>query len=223
MKNIKISFVINIIIVIFTIIGLLVMLTNFKFIGGLETNVPSTPLGRFRLFTIDSNLLMGIVSLLFLINERKVIKKEINEIKPIYYILKLMGTTSVTLTFVIVLFYLGRITSYGLLSLYKNYNLFFHGLIPILSIISFIFFEKTNSIKFRYTFISLVPMIIYSIYYISNILIHMENGKISPIYDFYYFIQNGVNGMIIVIPLIYMITYLIGFTLWYFNKQRSVK
>ena len=102
--------------------------------------------------------------------------------------------------------------------MYVNKNLFFHGIIPLLGIVNFIFFEKTDKLKFKHTFLGLMPIILYAFYYLINVLIHIENKRVSTEYDWYYFIQNGVWKMLIVIPLIFGISYLISYTLWRLNK-----
>ena len=49
----------------------------------------------------------------------------------------------------------------------------------------------------------------------------MENGKVSPVYDWYWFVQNGVWTAIIVVPLMFLITYLITLILWKINKKKD--
>ena len=137
------------------------------------------------------------------------------------YILKLMGTTSVALTFFVVFAYLGIIAEGGYYSMIMNSNLFFHLIIPVLSIITFIFFEKNNKLKIKDSLYGIIPMLLYSIYYITNALIHMENGKVSPKYDWYWFVQNGFWTIIIVFPLMLLITYLISLLLWKLNKEKK--
>ena len=221
-KKTKIAFILNIVIVILTIFAFIVMFTDFKFMPGTETVIASSSVGRLRFFTIDSNLLMGIASLILLIEQKKLLEGKISSIDTKYYIFKLMATCSVGLTFIIVLVYLGWITPNGLLSMYVNKNLFFHGLIPLLSIIDFIFFEKTDRLKFKHTFLALIPIIIYAVYYLTNILLHIENNKVSPEYDWYYFLQNGIGKILIVLPIIFTLSYLISYILWYLNKRRYI-
>ena len=48
----------------------------------------------------------------------------------------------------------------------------------------------------------------------------MENGKVSPIYDWYLFEQNGVWTGFIVGPIILLITYVISLILWKMNKKK---
>lgn len=217
-KIIKISLVLNILIFILTVLSLVIMFTGFKFMHGNDLVLQTSKIGMFKFFTVDSNLFMGIIALIFSIKEIKLLKGNTKEISTFYYILKLIATTSVALTFVVVFAYLGPIAKYGILSLLMNSNLFLHLIIPLLSIFTFIFFEKTDTIKIKHIFYSIVPTILYGIYYVTNILIHMSDGKVSPIYDWYYFVQNGVSTAIIVVPLMLLITYIIGLLLYVFNK-----
>lgn len=221
-KKLKISFYINLIIVIFTVFATIVMFTGYKFMHGYEIVLESTSLGMFRFFTVDSNIFMGIVSFIFLIKEYKLLTGKETKISIMDYIFKLMSTTAVGLTFFVVFAYLGPISEHGILSMLMNSNLFFHFLIPVLSIVNFIFFEKTNLLNFKYTIFGIIPTLIYGIGYLINILIHMENGKVSPLYDWYWFVQNGVWTACIVMPVILIISFLISLLLWKLNRLKMV-
>lgn len=218
-NNLKISLILNIIIVLFTIFAIIAMFTGFKFMHGYDIVLESTSLSMFRFFTVDSNMFMGITSLIFVIDEVNLLKGYKKEISRNHYILKLMGTSGVSLTFFIVFAYLGPISKGGILSMLMNSNLFFHLIIPLLSIITFIFFERNNKLSFKYSFYGIIPTLIYGLYYIINVLIHVENGKVSPIYDWYWFVQNGIWTAIIVVPIIFLISYIISLLLWKFNKK----
>ena len=219
-KSLKIALVLNIIIVLFTILALIMMFNGIKISNGYEPVVEKTSISMFKLFTVDSNLLMGIVALIFVILEYQILKGTRKDISKNMYILKLMATTAVGLTFFVVFVYLGPISKGGILSMLRNSNFFLHLIVPVLSIITFIFFEKNDKLKFRYVFCGLIPTLFYGVFYIINILIHMENYKVSPIYDWYWFVQNGVWTAVIVAPFIVLITYGISFTLWKINKTK---
>ena len=216
--NIKVARVLNYIIALFVTIGTIFMLFGVKFMGP-EDGLSATKIEMFRFYTVDSNILMGIVSLIFAIFETKLIKGEIEKIPTKLYVLKLISTVGVTLTFLTVVLYLAPIATYGYFSMFRNANLFFHFLVPVLSIISFCFLEKTEGISFKHTFTGIATMVIYAVFYTINILIHAENGKVSPIYDWYWFVQNGVWTIVIVIPIMFALTYLISFALWKANKS----
>ena len=219
-KKIKISLAINIMIVIFTVIACIIMFTGFKFMDG-EHILESTKIGMFRFFTVDSNIFMGIVALIFAIKEIKFLKGKTDEISTRIYSLKLMATVSVGLTFFTVFGYLGPIAEGGIFSLLKNSNLFLHLIIPVLSMVNFSIFEKTNKLKFKYSFLGVIPTMVYSIFYLTNVLAHIENGKVSPIYDWYWFVQGGIWQVYIVFPFMLIFTYIISVALWGINKKKK--
>ena len=209
-KYIKVSIVLNLIIVILTLFALITMFIGIRYMGD-DIPLDTSGIGMFRLYTVDSNLFMGIVSFIFVLYEIKLLKGSIKEIPKILYILKLMATVGVS--------YLGFMVNGGVIVLLKNSNLFFHLITPLISIITFILLEKTNKLSFKYTFIGTITTIIYSIFYLSNVLVHMENGKVNPIYDWYWFVQGGINQAFFVLPIMLIITFIISLILWYFNKR----
>lgn len=103
--------------------------------------------------------------------------------------------------------------------MFTNSNLFYHFVIPLLSLITFLFFEGTDKIKFKYTFAGIIPMFLYGVFYSINVFTHLENGVVSPVYDWYGFLKNGVADVFFVIPVILGATYLISYLLWEFNKK----
>ena len=222
-NKIKISLGINIIIIILVIVASVMMFTGFRFMQGAEIVLESTKLGMLRFFTVESNLFMGVAACIFGIKEIKLIKGKIQEISKRSYILKLMATTGVGLTCFVVFAYLGPISTLGVSSLLKNSSLFFHLIIPVLSLLNFIIFEKTDKLKYKDKFYGLIPTLIYGCYYLINVLIHMENGQVSVDYDWYWFVQNGVWTAIIVVPIIFIITYIISLILWRLNKEKQNK
>lgn len=219
MDKYKISLILNIIIFMMVICASIMMFTGFRFTPG-EIILESNKLGMFKFFTVDSNLFMGIISLLFAIFEIRLLKGSIKEIPRYIYILKLMATTGVTLTFIVVFAYLCPLVG-SLYLMILNSNLFFHLLVPVFSMITFIFFERNNKISFKYSFYGVIPVIMYGLFYLINVLIHMDNGIVSPIYDFYYFVQNGVWTSIIVVPVMFIISYIISLILWRFNRIKN--
>ena len=218
MNKIKISLIINIIIFILTLIATIIMFSGFSFMNMYKPVLETTKIEMLKFFTVQSNIFAGIVSLLFATKQIKLLKDNNYDIPKIYYILKLMATTAVGLTFFVVFAYLGPISKDGIPSMLMNSNLFFHLIIPVLCILNFILFEKNNKLNFKYTFYGLIPTVIYAFYYLINILIHMENGRVSPIYDWYWFVQNGVWTAIIIMPLMLLITYIISLIIWRLNR-----
>ncbi len=222
-ENMKNSLIINLIVFAFVIFACVVMFTGYRFMHGYEIVLESTKLGMLRFFTVQSNIFVGISSLLFAINEILVLNGRKKEIEFRNYLLKLMSTSAVGLTFFVVFVYLGPISKGGIPSMLMNSNLFFHFLIPLMSIMNFILFEKTDKLKLKHTLFCIVPTFLYGIYYLSNIMVHVEDGKVSPIYDWYWFVQQGIWSAVIVVPLVFGISYLIGLFIWKSNKYNKKK
>ena len=222
-KKIKISILLNAIIVVLVIFGTISMFTGFEFMGHSEMSLTSTKIEMFKFFTVDSNILMGIISLIFLIKECKMIKNNEFKISKNMAIWKLVGTVGVTLTFLTTAFYLAPFAPYGYFSLFLNANLFFHLVVPLLSIISFAFLENNEEISFRESFLGMIPMLIYAIFYIVNVIVHFENGDVPYKYDFYGFVKGDLWTISISAGIMIFFTFLISLSLWGINKKLSKK
>lgn len=180
MKKIKVSLILNILIVLLVILATIFMFTGFKFMPG-GSLLEVSKVEMFKFYTVDSNILMGIVSLIFIIYEKKLLKNKIKEIPKKVYILKLIATSGISLTFITTSFFLAP--TYGFYAMFNNSNLLFHLVVPVLSIITYIFFEKHDN-KYKYAILGIIPMFLYSIFYTTNILIHLNNGGLTFKYDF---------------------------------------
>ncbi|MBR1386353.1 MAG: hypothetical protein IJ568_05945 [Bacilli bacterium] len=219
-KTLRISFILNIIIFVFVVIATIFMFTGFKF---MKTNSPlltKSNIEMFKFFTVDSNILMGIVSLVFLIYDYMFLKGMIKKIPKLVYILKLTATVGVSLTFLTTVFYLAPFAGGDFLEYFKNSNLFFHLFVPVLSIITFIFFEKTDNLSMKSVLIGIIPMVIYAIFYLVNVLVHIKNGKVDFVYDWYLFAKGGKSSIIFVFIFMILITYLISYVLWLLNRSK---
>lgn len=217
MKKIKISLIINIIIAILVILASIFMFTGIKFMPG-NTLLEVSKISMLKFYTVDSNILIGISSLIFIIYEFKLLKQKIKEIPNKIYIFKFISTSAITLTFLITAIFLAP--QYGFYAMYNNNNLFFHLIIPLLSIITYIRYEHHLN-KYSYALYGIIPMFIYSIYYSSRVLIHLNDGGLTFKYDFYGFLQGNLNNIYIVIPVIYLVSYIIALFLIFFNKKLS--
>ena len=218
-KDLKVSLIINSIIFILVLLGIIFMMTGFRFMANTQA-LSLTGLELFRYYTVDSNALVGIASLLFVIYEILIINKKKKEIPKYVYLFKYIGTVAVALTFIVTMFYLAPTYGSNFLLLYQNSNLFFHLIVPILSFISYVFFEKIN-LDIKYTFYGISTMIIYGIFYVTNILIHQKNGIISLEYDWYGFVKGGTFSIFVVLTIMIIITYAISLTIYQLNKPKK--
>ena len=213
--KLKSSIIMNILIVILVTIGTIFMFTGCTFMPA-EKILEVSNIEMFKFYTVDSNILMAIVSLIFVIYEIRLEKGKIKEIPTSIYNLKFLGVAGITLTFVVTLCFLAPM--YGFYAMYNNNNLFFHLIVPILSIVSFIIIEKYD-VKYKFSFIGIIPMAIYSVFYTTNVLTHLVDGKPTWEYDFYGFLFGNVKYAFISLPVILLITYLISLLLIFLNKK----
>ena len=215
MKKIKKSLIINSMITFFVMLAAIFMFLGIKFMPG-KTLLEVSKIGMLKFYTVESNILMAISSFIFAIYEIKLLKKQIKEIPKKVYILKFVSTSAITLTFLITLVFL--VPKYGLYAMYNNNNLFLHLIVPVLAIITYILYEHHQN-EYRYAIYGIIPMFIYSIYYITRILINLNNGGLTFKYDFYRFLQGNINNIFIIAPIIYLVSYLISLFLIFFNKK----
>ena len=90
-------------------------------------------------------------------------------------------------------------STYGFFASFYYSNFFLHLLNPILSIVVFLCYEKNTEINFKHTFTGIVPMLLYTVYYVTETLSHTKNGVITSGYDWYGFFALGIKSAFIVI------------------------
>ena len=210
MKHAKLSFYTNTFIFALVCIGCWMVLTDFNFATGTYLFRISN-IKMVKLFTVDSNILMGIAALLFAVCSKN------GNCSTKIYIFKLAATSSVALTMLVTTFYLVPIN--GFKDMFSNSNLFFHGIIPFLSIITFVFFESNDKISFKQTFLGLIPVSCYAIFYVTNGVSHSINGYVPQRYDWYHFFFMKLKSIPIVLTIILLVSYFICFLLWKCNRK----
>ncbi len=177
----------------------------------------------FRMFTTQSNIVSGIVAAIIVVFDILILLKKYNEIPNWLKIVKMIATTGVTLTFFVVVFYLGFVAvaqGYSYFILFRSTNICFHLLTPLSAILSFILFEGRSNIKFKYTFLNMIHMICYAIFYTINVFTHLNrDGSVNKDYDWYYFVLGENWTYIFAVFGILIVTYGIGLALWFTNKK----
>ncbi len=168
-----------------------------------------------KYFTVDSNLLMGIISLCILPSEIRSLRNGIDEIPTVLLVLKLTGTVSVALTFTTVMVFLGPL--YGYPAMFAGVNLYLHLIVPVLAILVFCLAEGTDRLMFRHTFIAVIPMLLYGTAYLGNILINGV-GKWPDTNDWYGFAMWGVPASFLVFAVIAFVTWLLALIMWRINR-----
>lgn len=158
MNKVKKSYYLNIAILILEVFSLGWMMSGFKVFAKTDLLLASK-FEMVKYFTIDSNLIMGIISLIALIGQRRVLTGKSEKVPSYVGVFKLLGTTGVVLTMLVTLFFL--VPTMGIGVAITDANLFLHVINPIISIICFVLYEKSSNIKFKHTITACLPLVFY--------------------------------------------------------------
>lgn len=163
-KQNLIAFILNAAIVMMEIIGLIMSFSRH----GMKS---------FQFYTEDSNMFALVSSLLFCAWTVTNGKKESALLPKWIHVMKYMSNCCLAVTFIVVITVLAPMAGpkgYQMMML-SNSMLFHHFLCPVISLISFIFFEKEPKIDVKHSFYALMPTIVYAlIVTLLNILRVME-------------------------------------------------
>lgn len=158
-----------------------------------------------RYFTVQSNIFAGVVALIALFYQGKTTK-----------VLKLMSATATGLTFAVVAFFLGPM--YGYHRMYKNANLYFHLIVPLIAMIDFILLTDVPK-KMKWKILSAMLTVLYGIGYILNILINGMGGRYPRNNDFYFFLRWGWGVAILIFAVIILLSFGIANLLCALNSK----
>ena len=209
------TIVLDLLVFISMVIGISLTIFDVRFMADLP-RLSSQSI--FMTFTGLSNVFIGLVCLGCAIY--RIIKKEIT--LPAYLLLiKIIALADITITFVITATYLAPSIGSSWWRLYINNNIFNHFLTPLLAVITFLILERYREFSWKYCFLSLVPLLLYGVLYLTNVYTHLTpEGKTDLTYDIYGFCRFGTG--ILVLFLIGFMAISFGLTLlyWFLNKQK---
>ena len=138
----------------------------------------------FRLYTVLSNMFVGITISMTIPFAVDGIRHRNYHLPRWIVNLIFVSTTCITLTFIISLTLLSAFAGFMEIML-TGTNLFLHTIVPILTIVGFLFINTYHNVKFKATLYALIPISIYAIIYlISAIFIGQENGGWRDHYHF---------------------------------------
>lgn len=220
MKRFRIAYILNLCLALLEVLAPIWMSSGL--VGGVLTTSGAE---MFKFFTIDSNVLMGVIALFTALQLRQVIRGQREDLSTACYVWYLAGTVGVTLTMLVTVFFLEPTMApqFGLFALFAGSNFLLHLFNPLLAIVTFTVFEKTRKIPFRHTLTGIVPMVLYAVFYLANCMRHAVNGMVDIAYDWYGFLAGGVKTIWIVIPVIFLFTWLISIALWRLNRRKTEK
>ena len=174
------------------------------FVGGGDGNMEVKGALCFRFFTIDSNILMAVTSLILL---PFLFKKEV----PVgVAALKFVGTVAVTVTFLTVMLFLGPTQGYS--TMFDGVCLYLHLICPLLSILSLYLPETPTPLSEFAWLYGTLSVVVYGIVYLVMVLI-TENWQ-----DFYGFNRGGF--WYISLSVMFLCSALLSFIMAYIRKFR---
>ena len=133
----------------------------------------------FRFFTCQSNVFCAFAALLTAVFQIS------GSLPDFVWILKYIGTATVTVTMLTVLLFLGPIYNYK--DLLKGSDLFMHLITPLLALASFCIFEK-QGMSFGVSLFGLLPVLLYGPLYLYKTVYAPEDKRWD---DFYAFNKTG--------------------------------
>lgn len=150
--------------------------------------VQEVGLKTFRMYTVLSNMFVGITISMTIPFAVDGIRQKNYHLPRWIVNLMFISTTCITLTFLVSLTLLSAFAGFVPM-MASGTNLFLHSIVPIIAIIGFLFVNTYHNVKFKTTWLALIPIAIYAIVYlILAIIIGPENGGWRDHYHFNEFI-----------------------------------
>ena len=203
-KRYTLSIILNILIIIFVVVGTIVMLRPRQAANG--AMLVSRGRRNLRYFTVLSNEFCGIVSVLWLVYSIRG--------KRFPALLKLMSVAAVGLTFVVVAFFFAPANPHR--NLYQGGNLWFHLIVPVTAMIEFGILD-TDILPVKKTWPVALPSLVYGVGYVVNILVSgIGSGRNSN--DWYGFLTWGYTTGFVIFAFAILMNWLIALLMQLFNK-----
>ena len=191
MNRKKLSLILNLSIVLLESIGLVVALITTGKIS-------------YEYYTEDSNILTLFSSLLFIIYLLK------GSVPKWVQLFKYMTTICLTVTFLVVIFILAPMYNFAYSYLLLHNSLLFqHLLCPIISIITFLFFDKIDVLKIKDSFIGISLTCLYAVILITLNILKLINGPYPFLMVYNQSIFMSLFWFITIIGLSYLIAFIL--------------
>ena len=202
-KNKTASLIASGLIAALTAVGVYVMLTYKG-----ESILTAEGANNLQFFTVDSNLLLGLVHLAALILTAAGLTEKNRDLSLWTERLIYIATVAVALTFVVVAGFFGPQVGYP--PLFMGANLFFHLINPVLGIAALCILHRNRPIPLWETAAALIPSVLYGLYYTIVLLIY---GVHFPETDWYGFAAGGAVGSVVTAFGVFLTTWLLAMLL----------
>ena len=148
-----------------------------------DENFDHMGIETFCMFTVNSNIFMGIAMFLTLPYTVDGLRNGYFRLPDWLVRLLFVAVTALSVTFLVSLCILSPVK--GFVLIFTGSRFFLHGLCPILAIVVFCVVLKDTHLGFASTFLSLIPVFIYAcIYYMMVAVVGEEKGGWNDFYGF---------------------------------------
>ena len=185
-------------------------------------------------FTTISNFLVALSALVMIPANIYSIAKG-KKLPKAVVTLKQMGTVCMAITLTVVLAVLGPAMGLELPALlgyfdFQNYNFYYHLIVPVLAIVSSLFFDYSKPRKWAVSFISIIPGFLYLAFYIVNVFLEIVPAAIPEIdkvgydwYEFFSLFEGDLLWTILLFAGMAVGAWLLSFLIWLINNLITKK
>ncbi len=190
--------------IIIGVLGIVLTALSTAFMGGASV---------FFFFTVQSNIFIMLMALIFLINEVMVLITNKSFINQTLLHIKYVATVAITVTFLVFFTMLAPLMGVDYLLSFNNFSL--HAIVPILAIVDFFLFDKDIKLTYKSSLLATISPICYAIFVYIGAIFKLEYSE--NLYYPYFFLNIDTNGFFFekgtmgIIPwIIILLSFIIG-------------
>ncbi len=165
------------------ILGIIFTAQSSAFMGGGSV---------FFFFTVQSNIFIIAISLIFLVNEIVVLVTNKGFINQTLRHIKYVATVAITVTFLVFFTMLAPLMGVDYLLSFNNFSL--HAIVPILAIIDFIIFDTDINLTYPNSLLATIAPISYVLFVYIGACFKLQYGE--NLYYPYFFLDFETNGFL---------------------------
>ena len=169
--------------VIVGVLGIIFTARSSAFMGGGSV---------FFFFTVQSNIFIIAMALLFLINDIRCLITNKSFANQTLLIIKYVATVAITVTFLVFFTMLAPLMGVDYLLSFNNFSL--HAIVPILAIVDFILFDTNIHLTYRNSLLATIAPISYVIFVYIGAIFKLQYGE--NLYYPYFFLDFETNGFL---------------------------
>lgn len=165
------------------ILGIVFTAQSSDFMGGASI---------FFFFTVQSNIFIIGMTLIFLVNEVVQLITKKSFVNPTLIHIKFVATVAITVTFLVFFTMLAPLMGVDYLLSFNNFSL--HAIVPILAIVDMILFDTDIKITYTNSLLATIAPISYVLFVYIGAIFHLQYGK--DLYYPYFFLDFETNGFL---------------------------